>query len=486
MQNTNKLRLGRAVQLGIGSILVLMVIVGAVSFWILESVIKAQGMVTHTVQVEMEVSDVVRSMVDCETGQRGFLLTGKEAFLEPYHKGQKDIQTNLADLKKLLSHNPAQLQRLKTMEDMIQKELDRFAETIKLKKAGEEQQAMAMVVSGEGKKTMDELRAREKEFQGVEADLMKERQKSSDQSKFLANSVTGGGTLLAVAVGLFVMFFIARRVVRPVNEVANAIAVSSTEIAAAVDEQDRIAAQQAASVNEVTTTMDELGASAQLSADQAESYAGQARRSLELIEGGAGTVQQTQAGMDNMKDKMRTVAEQILRLGEQTNQISRITGLVGDLANQTNLLALNAAVEAARAGEHGKGFTVVASEIRKLADQSKKSAEQINTLVLDIQKATNATVMATEEGTRTVEEGVGLAQKTGEVFNNLAVASSAAFESSQQIVLNTKQQSVAVNQVVEAMNSINAGARQSASGVAQTKVGIDKLQDAARHLQATI
>ena len=101
------------------------------------------------------------------------------------------------------------------------------------------------------------------------------------------------------------------------------------------------------------------------------------------------------------------VADQILRLGEQTTQIGSIANLVKDLATQTNMLALNAAVEAARAGDHGKGFAVVASEVRKLADQSKKSAEEAAALIAEVQKATNSTIMVTEESTTYGRRGRG-------------------------------------------------------------------------------
>jgi len=170
-------------------------------------------------------------------------------------------------------------------------------------------------------------------------------------------------------------------------------------------------------------------------------------------------------GMASLKTKVEAIAEQILHLSEQTGQIGNITNLVSDLANQTNMLALNAAVEAARAGDHGRGFAVVAGEIRKLADQSKKSAERINALVGEIQKATNATVMATEEGTKTVEEGIRQAQATAEAFNNLAGAISGAFESVQQISLNVRQQATAIGQVAQAMEALNAGAKETAAGI---------------------
>jgi methyl-accepting chemotaxis protein len=141
------------------------------------------------------------------------------------------------------------------------------------------------------------------------------------------------------------------------------------------------------------------------SAAQADVSATRGRHALALTEEGTGAVKHTLGGMSSLKETIEVIAEQILRLSKQTSQIGHITNLVSELANQTNLLALNAAIEAARAGEHGKGFAVVSAEIHKLADQSKKSAERIHTLVLDIHNATNATVMATEEGTKTIVEG---------------------------------------------------------------------------------
>jgi methyl-accepting chemotaxis protein len=157
-----------------------------------------------------------------------------------------------------------------------------------------------------------------------------------------------------------------------------------------------------------------------------------------------------------------------------------------DLAGQINMLALNAAVEAARAGEHGKGFAVVASEIRKLADESKKSAEQTAVLVADIQKATNSSIMMTEEGTHTVIEVTQLVQKVAELFANLASLAGSANENAQQVMLNARQQSAAFGQVVEATNSIASGAKETAAGITQTKAGVQSLNEAAANLKAIV
>jgi Methyl-accepting chemotaxis protein (MCP) signalling domain/Four helix bundle sensory module for signal transduction len=290
------------------------------------------------------------------------------------------------------------------------------------------------------------------------------------------------GPLLAVGLGSLLSFSLSK----PISGAVNAIASTTAEMAAMVEQSERVTAQQAAAVNETTATMDELEASFRQSAEQAEVAATRARQALTLTEDGTGAVQQTLGGMSSLREKVEAIAEQILRLSEQTSQIGNITNLVSELANQTNLLALNAAVEAARAGEHGKGFAVVAAEIRKLADQSKKSAERINTLVLDIQNATNATVMATEEGTKTVEQATYQTHRTAEVFEELAASTTHVFESSQQTLLNVKQQVAAVRQVVEAMNAINNGSKETANGITQTRVGVQQLNDAAQSLQVIV
>src|SRR5207237_6717599 len=118
-------------------------------------------------------------------------------------------------------------------------------------------------------------------------------------------------------------------------------------------------------------------------------------------------------GMGDIRSKVQTIAQDILALSEQTQQIGEITATVNDIADQSNLLALNAAIEAAKAGEQGKGFAVVASEVRNLAEQSKQATGKVRTILSDIQKATNAAVLPTEQGTSVAESGTGLAGRAG-------------------------------------------------------------------------
>ena len=282
------------------------------------------------------------------------------------------------------------------------------------------------------------------------------------------------------------IIYIGWNISKTLTGTVNAVSSTTTEISATVSQHERTAAQQASMVNETTTTMDELGASSRQTFDQASSAAEVAQRTSKLAEEGNAIVRQAIDGMSNLGEKIGTVADQIVQLGAQTAQIGNLANLVKDLSVEINMLALNAAVEAARAGEHGKGFAVVAGEVRKLANESKKLAEQVNVIISDIQKATNATIMKTEEGTKVVEEVSGFTRNVDEVFNTLSEAANTVYENVQQVLLNAKQQSTAIGQVIEAMNGLNTGARETAAGISQTKTGLEQLNSAAQNLKQMV
>ena len=297
-------------------------------------------------------------------------------------------------------------------------------------------------------------------------------------------------TMLITAVSIIVLFgisfLITGSIKRSINSAVSSLSSTSTEIASTVEQHERTAQSQSASVSETTTTMDELSVSTRRSAEQADAVTVISKQALSTTEDGIKMANQASAGMSNLKQKVGAIGEQILKLSEQTGQIGGIANMVTDIAGQINMLALNAAVEAVRAGESGKGFSVIAQEVRKLADQGKKSAEKVNTIVADIQKATNSAVMVTEAGTKTVEDVAQIAQRAGESFGSLSGIANSVYENAQQVSLNMKQQVAAIKQVTDAMGSINAGAKETSAGISQTKIGLQRLNEAAQELKKMV
>ena len=464
-----QIRLGLIVPMGYGAIFLVMLAIGIVSKITMERLTKATELVSQSYEIKVELKQLEKLLVDAETGQRGFIYTGLPNFLEPYNQSRTLLPRQLENLSKQIE-DPLQRTKLNTVEEFVRQKMEELATSIALKKAGKENELRALVISGKGKRIMDQIRANVDLIIKQENALQAQRIQTAKQAEFMAQAVSIGGTVMAILIGSFIVLFISRKVIQPINQVATAIATSSNEIATTVAQQERTAAQQATAVNQTTTTMDELNTSSQKSAEQAAAVATGARQILNLVDGRY----EDNSGLHEitLKQKISTLAEHILHLSKQTHQIGRISTLVSQLANQTYMLALNAAVEAVRAGEHGKGFAVVASEIRKLADQSKQSAEQINIIVFDIQSATNSTIMAADEGKLTLEEIVS-------VINDVVV-------STQQISLNAKQQATAIEQVVEAMNNLNQGASEAASGISQTKESTQTLNEAAINLKTIV
>ncbi|MEM9005977.1 MAG: methyl-accepting chemotaxis protein, partial [Cyanobacteria bacterium P01_F01_bin.86] len=244
---------------------------------------------------------------------------------------------------------------------------------------------------------------------------------------------SGIAILGSLGIGLPIAIAWGRQLVALMEKLTASISTSSQEMATTIAEQERVASQQATSVNETTTTMDELEASSRHAAEQANAAVEAARQAFKVSEVGAQAIGESLEEMFVLDQKVQTIAEQIVALSEQASQIGNISQMVIDFANQTNMLALNSSVEAVRAGEHGKGFNVVATEIRKLADQSQQSADKINVLVADIQKSVNATVMAAEEGTKTVKTNVRVAQRTEKAFEEIKDAVNQVVVNNQQV-----------------------------------------------------
>lgn len=281
-------------------------------------------------------------------------------------------------------------------------------------------------------------------------------------------------------------YVFSRIITKTLKETTDAVAQALVEIATAAEEHERIAAQQASSVQETTATLDQLDSFAHTSAQQAEAVSHRSQESLTFSETGAKSAQQTLTAMADLQHNVDGIAQHIQQLNEQVRQIGSISSLVSDLANQTNMLALNAAVEAVRAGDHGKGFAVVAGEIRKLADQSKQSSENISHLVTDIQTLMQVAVQAANTGAHNAEDSVALVQSNAEAFGQVALANEQVALSSRQITVSADQQTKAIREVLQAMHALNAAAAETTNSIAQTRQGTHQLRQTMERLQTMI
>ncbi len=479
------LRLRYRILLGYSIPLLLSVIVAIVVYANIRSLeaISENAELKHAIMDD--IKDLHFSIAKMQRAVRGYILVKNDTSLKAYEEGEKEFAAHAKELGNEVT-DPQQQEKLNRIIAAQGKIHEFQIKFIALVNEGKQSAAVEIFKKGETLQLAKEIEAMVGEFDEAEHAILKTWQEAQSRAFHTVIIIVLAGTLLSIILALAIGLYVSSRISGTISEATNSVSTSSTEIAATISQHERTAAQQAAMVNETTTTVDELGASARQSAEQAESAAVVAQKASVMTEEGKTAVSQAVEGMNGLKEKIGAVAGQILRLSEQTAQIGSIANLVADIAGQTNMLALNAAVEAARAGEHGRGFAVVAAEVRKLADQSKKSAGEANSLIAEIQKATNSTIMVTEDGTKTVEEITKLALRVGETFNSISGAANGVYNNAQQVLLNTRQQSAALGQVVSAITNINTGSKETAAGLTQTKIGVQKLNEAAQNLKAIV
>jgi methyl-accepting chemotaxis protein len=472
----------------------------------------ANNLNIHTYQVSEELDEMLLSLTNIETGERGFALTGNEASLEPYHAGLKDFDRHAAFAKELTSDNQTQQLRLDKMMQLKQQWVSGALEpTIALRRKvslNQEQieNVIAIEQAAKGKAGMDTMRAVLSEAKSNELSLLEVRSKELASLQFLTLMTilvgASGGTLFALLLSTWLI----RNITRPLlNAVQVAQTVASGDLTTRInvtssDETGQLmqalkdmsdsllkivgevrigidtivtasgqiatgnldlssrTEQQASALEETASSMEELTGTVRQNADNARQANGLAVVASEVARKGGSVVSEVVETMSSINDSSKKIVD--------------IIGVIDGIAFQTNILALNAAVEAARAGEQGRGFAVVASEVRSLAQRSAAAAKEIKTLISDSMTKVDAGSKLVESAGATMDEVVASVTRVTNIVAEISAAS--------------HEQSTGIDQVNQAITQMDDVTQQNAALVEEAAAAAQSLQDQAANLARVV
>ncbi|MCY7262109.1 methyl-accepting chemotaxis protein [Pseudomonas protegens] len=494
----------------------------------------------HSYEVLSQSDALLRSLINVETGMRGYALTGRDSFLEPLEQGEKAFADYYARIKSSTTDNPeqqARLERLKALHDQWLR--DDVQGNLDLRRAinagSQPAEAMAAQISaGRDKAKMDAMRQLTSELRDAEKSLQDARSQAMDAAKSSALAILIGGGLLAAVLAMLVAWSLSSNLVgriRQAVDVAKAIAAgrldssisatgrdevsnllqafaamqerlrtmisqikqgadqlvsasqsissASLQLSASAQEQSHSASSMAATVEELTVSINHV-------ADNAGDAHALSSESGRQSEEGGSVIQDTLGSMRLIAETVQASATQIGELGQHAEQISSIVSVIKGIAEQTNLLALNAAIEAARAGEQGRGFAVVADEVRLLAQRTANSTQEITEMVGKIQLGTREAVSSMDVGVNQVKNGVELAQQAGEAIVNIRTSSGNVVRVVDQISLALREQTAASQDVARNVERIAQMSQQNSQAVEETTETARSLQQLAQNLEQQV
>ncbi|MYM81495.1 HAMP domain-containing protein [Duganella sp. FT50W] len=498
---------------GFGLIVAILLVLLTVAYTNFSKLNQANDWNVHTYEVLGASQNVLESLINMETGERGYALTGASASLEPYDNGKVAFKENLAKARSLTANNEKQQARLKKIEELQQQWLAAAAEpAIALRKAANEDSAKMQAVvafeqSAKGKATMDQMRVLISELVDAERVLLVERGKNAAVLRSATSATLVGGGMLALSLSILLAVLLARMVLTPLRAILHAtedlrsgdgdltyrlpvlsaefgqvatslngfiqrlhdiitdvrrgtvtIASASEEIATGNLDLSSRTEQQASSLEETASSMEELTSTVKQNADNARQATGLAGSAADVALRGSSVVS--------------NVVSTMTEINSSAKQIADIIGVIDGIAFQTNILALNAAVEAARAGEQGRGFAVVASEVRSLAHRSATAAKEIKTLIDDsVGKVETGTRLVADAGS-TMDEIVASVRRVTDIMSEITAAST--------------EQEAGIMQINQAIAEMDGATQQNAALVEQAAAASESMQDQARHLEQVV
>jgi methyl-accepting chemotaxis protein len=511
---------------------VFLLVIGVFSYVSVNRIDNTTHWVDHTYQVITTVNQVTITLLNAETGQRGYIITGDVSYLEPYNGAQASLDSEIKTLRDLTSDNPTEQQNIDVLQTLVADKMAVLTTTVQVRTTQGFEAAQTIVLTGTGKTIMDNIRTTITGIVNTEQTLLATRLASQVTTVNTTRIVIIAGAIIAILAMIAIGILLIRDITKPIRELSelsrrigggdlavdipqvsredeigslwqsfrtmtdsmltmvkenkesvNLLSSSSAEILAAATQIAAGSVETATAVSQTTSTVEEVRQISESSSAKAKAVADNAQKTTEIAQNGKKALEGIVEVMDNIHERVESIAESVVRLSEQGQAIGEIIASVNDIADQSNLLAVNAAIEAAKAGEYGKGFGVVAQEIKGLAEQSRLATTKVRAILLDVQKGTSAVVMATEQGNKAVETGVKQSQEAGESIRVLADSVAQAAQASVQIAASNQQQMAGISQVTSAMENIKQGSTQTAASTKQAEMAARNLYDLAQKIK---
>ena len=270
------------------------------------------------------------------------------------------------------------------------------------------------------------------------------------------------------------------------EEVGSVVSSASTQLSAQIEQSDRGAGEAAQRLSEAATAMNEMNATVQEVARNASAASAASADTKDKATAGAQVVERSLRRIESVHQVSLELKDDMTQLNEHAQDITRIMGVISDIADQTNLLALNAAIEAARAGDAGRGFAVVADEVRKLAEKTMASTNDVGNAIKAIQESTAKSTASVDNAVAQIEEATGLANESGRALEEIVTTAETTADQVNAIATASEEQSAASEEINHPILLCNDMSRQIADAMAEAAKAVSGLAREAQELSELI
>lgn len=304
-----------------------------------------------------------------------------------------------------------------------------------------------------------------------------------DYAATVITIIMGVVLFLCVGLGVTALVRLGPTVDRKFRSVATGLRASVSHLLKVASDMAESSSRTAAATAETTATVEEVKQATMLASGKASDTSELADAALKGTQFGQAAAEKNQQHFHRIQESMDHIADAMARLGEQVQSVGDVMTTVSDLAEQSKLLAVNASIEAVKAGEAGRGFTVVAQEVKSLAEQSKRSVAQVRTVLVEVQKASAEVADAIEGGRETAGTGTSDAERALSKVGARVEASRMAHEATVQISATSRQQLAGVEQIEQAVLSIDQSGQRSLANSREVEEEVRRLQELADSLE---